>query len=121
MDNSFPHHDTVNGDLIVASKTLAMLGWAAPAALTARVAIERGLVEMARLHGLPADYVRLSDLTKRLYRKNRPKARHLERCKFVYSDLSAVAHGTEIRLLDAVRLVEQTEAIVIDWRKELSS
>lgn len=114
---SVPHYNAVGGDLIIASKSLAMLGWSAPAALTARVAIERGLIELNQhYHTRLPERPTVGTLVDRLYRKRKWLAPNLRRCMPLYRELSDIAHGADVNLADTVELVLQADEIVSSWR-----
>lgn len=117
MRDRLPHADDVDGDLMTASKSLLLLGWSAPAVLTARVAFERALwaavTDDKRLRRLrqKGRAINVSRELKRLGMLTEDQ--HIENVD-LYSSLSGVAHGDAVRLFDAVAMVR-----AVDERLEL--
>lgn len=120
MNGTLPHADEVNGDLMTAAESLLVLGWQAPAVLTARVALERCLLELVATTGLPSENAlrggsgglcHLLKINGLIGEKLHWGTVRLNR------ELSAVAHGEPVTLFDAVRLVELTQDRLADFRQ----
>lgn len=105
---------TTERDLIVDAKRLVLEGLVEPGIVTARVALERSLRRMVFRKGLPADVanrIGAGRLARALKDAGRISEKLLREVVEINSSLSYVAHGGEVNLHRAVRLIERAEVV----------
>jgi hypothetical protein len=112
LNIAVPYAASVDHNPLEVAKPLLLLGWSAPAALAARVALERSLRELAAKHGIEVDGK---------MRSAGPILVALERSRHItsgrgYGDLmqttcrlNRVAHGGPVSMFVAVKLIEAVE------------
>lgn len=117
--HTLPPAESVDGDLMTAAQGLLLLGWTAPAVLTARVALEQSMVSAIVSAGIQQDRkpkVSPGRLCRLLKKHGLINEDFKEDTMGLNRQLSSVAHGADVCLFDAVQLVEQTRERLEDFQ-----
>ena len=110
-----PHADAVDGNLMEAAKPMLLLGWSVPAVLTARVLLERAVTALVIANGIrnrvPPNpkFYKFGRALRRIGVIDEPTH---DRIATLYGDLSAIAHGRQVGLYEAVQLVQSVEGLL---------
>ncbi|QDU58179.1 hypothetical protein [Aeoliella mucimassa] len=119
MATVVPRAHVVGHDLLEAAKPLALLGWIAPALITARLALESALREIVADAGCepkhPSGIVALVDAAVLHDLLPSPVA---SKAKRYAVSLNRVAHGKSINLQLAVGLIESIEHYLEELRSK---
>lgn len=111
MIATVPAADTVDHNPLEAAKPLLLLGWTAPAALTARVALAQPIRQLADSAGLiiPGDRPTTGRLIVTMERAKVLDDRLGHRLMQAHVTLSKIAHGGHATLHEAARVIEAVE------------
>lgn len=111
---SVPEAPSVGHDALEAAKPLLLLQWPEVACLAARVALERRVqaaIDEWRLRKYlpPVPRLKFYHYGRAMHRKGYVSLEWYDALASVHSELSKVAHGGAIRLIDAAALIESAE------------
>lgn len=118
MNITVPQAADVGHNPLEVAKPLLILGWHAPAAISARVALEQCLREVVEASGhMPKYPLGIAAIADAIRKNDLLPTKLINKASRYGTSLNGVAHGKPIDLFNASRLIEAIEMHIGDIRR----